>query len=227
MVSMEGIVANAIPWLIVIAQTIGGLVLVSSMGFVTLLIKKNKQFKDTVIIVRRLKPNAVGVSGLEKDEDVPFIVENITKGGTFNDKKLKKKVYKIKGYSANFDPNYEEFVPKNGSGDLIFYERVSDKSFVPLKPELIGKKIGMTVTSEDISWGINEFNANVRMAGKGFWEQWGGMISIAIMFVVAISIIALLLNKFEVLSDVSNSLERVATTLAQAKTNTVVSAAPA
>jgi len=47
------------------------------------------------------------------------------------------------------------------------------------------------------------------------------------MFVVAISIIALLLNKFEVLSDVSNSLERVATTLAQAKTNTVVSAAPA
>ena len=119
-------------------------------------------------------------------------------------------------YDENGEPMYE--LDKNG-------EIIYDKNNKPKHLKRI--KLNISVTGEDVEWAKESFNQyTVAYTKKDMLREMIPVIGMGIFVVVVIVIFYLILQKFDVLQNVSSNLIQVANALKEAKLSTVISNAP-
>jgi hypothetical protein len=189
-------------WAIII---VGGLVF---LGFVTLVTwlyfnaKAYKRFK--VLIFKRNKEGSITFCGIAK--------------GRIKKNKLKKYVLHIKPYNIELGEtkdNADELdipsIPNEQSGgEVIFLEKLGKRKYTLVKPIDLGTRLTAQVMEEDIAEAVRIYDINAKYYTSQDWKAWIAPTVFIIMAVLIVIMIAILINKFEVLREVSANLVEAA-----------------
>ena len=193
---------------------------------IVFLIMRSKQFKKYKVLIFKRKKDSKG------NETLVFC--GIDKGAVWFDKKLKKRYFRLKENNiclgeeerVDFDENRELNVPSLPSekgGELVFIEKLGPRKFAVGNPMLFDGTPKIIIAEADCAEAIRQYDLNAKYYGGKEWTKWIGPISFAVFAVLIVILISVVLNKFEVLSDVSDKLVRAAEVLSSGKSSAIPS----
>lgn len=174
-----------------------------------------RKFTDNVIILRRAD---------FKDPNSP-IIRGSDKGGIWKIKSGAKE-YRLKRTKTSLSlENYKFMLNEKKGRTVILWQYEDGYRFVGFK--LDDSNIDISLTNEDITGAIRDYDKFSNAFAPASWfERYGGMLSLIVVAFALIVVIAVVLNKFEVLQGVANALKEAAQALAQAKSAAVTPAVP-
>jgi len=194
------------------------------------LIMRNNQFKHyTTHIYKRKK---------DKKGNETMIFCGIDKAAILMDRKLKKRVFKLKKNNCHLgeadgvkgleseDSLDIPSLPSEKGGEIVFLEKVGPKKFAIANPLSIDGEIELKVTNLDIAEAIRAYDVNAKYYGGNEWSKWVGPIAFAVFAVLIIVLISVVLNKFEVLDAVSAKLVEAAKIVQSGRTSAIATNIP-
>lgn len=193
---------------------------------ITIVLLKLKQYRHYLALIWKRKRDING-------NEFPVFVE-VDRGAIINDKKLKKRVFKLKRNNCHlgeeegltFDENRNLDIPSMPSekgGEVVFLEKLGPKKFAFGKTFVVGGTVKIMVSEADCAEAIRTYDINAKYYGGKEWTKWIGPISFAVFAVLIIILIAVVLDKFKVLEIVSERLLEAAKVLQSGKTSAVAS----
>lgn len=193
-VSMSGIARGIMIFLIV-------LIVVSIIGTYLFLWLRNKRFKEFKVII------------LEKDS-TGNVHESYDRAGIFLDKKTNLKLLFMKKFKKGMNPNNVPYVTaKDKKGRLvktIYLLKTGVSNFRFIHVSIESDMLKFTVGEEDVNWAAQDYETIIKTFQKeSFWAKYGGYILFVISIIIIMIILISLFNKFAVLKDVANSLQKV------------------
>lgn len=169
---------------------------------------QNKKYKKYMCIIWKRHKND------STKTEVPVIV-GIDRGAYMKDKKIKKWVFHMR--KANVDLGQEEresldedrvldvpTVPLETGGAVVFVEKLGHKKYAVGQPFIVDGQVRIRVSNADLSEALRAYDINAAVYGKK--TSWLGPAMFIICAVLVIVLIAVVLNKFEVLKEVSQNL---------------------
>ena len=179
-----------------------------------------KRFKYTIVVIKRVKSKFKDEVGVEH-ATTSLVWVGLDKGAILKDRKTKKVFLVLKKANFRMEPEFET-IPKESGGQAIFVEKVGYKQYVYLKPVSVEGDINFSITREDVADAMVSFDRNAALYKPGI-SQWLPIIGIGIFGVIVIVLIAMILNKFDILAEVASKLEGTAKIIAEAKQSAVSS----
>ncbi len=200
--------------------------LIGAAGIVGLfyLYMKAKQYKHYTVHIYKRKRDKEG------NETLVFV--GADKGAVLKDKKLKKRVFKLKRNNVhlgeeeglNFDENRNldiPSIPSEKGGEVVFVEKLGPKKFAVGMSFLVDGNVEVMVSEADVAEAIRAYDINAKYYGGKEWTKWIGPISFAVFAVLIIILFAVLMQKFEVMSVIADRLVETAQILASGKSSAV------
>ena len=177
-----------------------------------------------------------------KGEKVLFWL-GIEKGGIVKNKKLKRRMFKLKKSRVYMSPQIEKpggssdvtsqdipSIPNIKGGEVVFVEQLMDGKFVFLDPIDVDGQIKCRVTNEDVTEAVREYDSNIKHFSNPTKAL---LISIGIFAVIAFMVIILLWLQSKQLGEsiknlqpVMESVKQVTENLVRIRSAAVPSAAP-
>ena len=190
-------------WLAIIL--IGGAI-VFVLGWLYINAKKYSQFKVRIIA-------RDGYGNIKESED---------NAGIFVNKKTNNKRLFLQREKVGLDCNDVPFVPfitsKGKVINIITIIKLGSKNYKIVQPTLTKGEDGVlkyTVHEEDVNWALNEFDAAKKTFGQGSLIQYLPYIALIVVSVIIMIIFIYFFKSFDVLSQVAQSFDHAATTMAQ------------
>ncbi len=200
--------------------------LIGAAGIVGLfyLYMKAKQYKHYTVHIYKRKRDKEG------KETLVFV--GADKGAVLMDKKLKKRVFKLKRNNVhlgeeeglNFDENRNldiPSIPSEKGGEVVFVEKLGPKKFAVGMSFLVDGNVEVMVSEADVAEAIRAYDINAKYYGGKEWTKWIGPISFAVFAVLIIILFAVLMQKFEVMSVIADRLVETAQILASGRSSAV------
>lgn len=173
------------------------------IGVIWLIMKKKLYQHYTVQIYKRKR---------DKEGNETLVFVGTDKAAIKLDKKTKKRFFHLRKYnvflgeeeSVNMDENRNldiPSIPSEKGGEVVFLEKLGPRKFAIGTPFIVNGKIEIMVSEADVAEAIRSYDVNAKYYGKaGFWEKYGSTISFVLLAVFIIILIAVVLNKMEVLT---------------------------
>lgn len=182
------------------------------VGLVILFLKAKRYKHYTVLIFKRKRD--------KEGNETPVFV-GTDKGAILTDKKLKKRVFRLKKNNVhlgeeegiNFDENRNldiPSIPSEKGGEIVFVEKLGPKKFAVGNTFLLKGNIEIMVSEADVAEAIRAYDINAKYYGGKEWTKWIGPISFAVFAVLIIILFAVLMQKFEVMSTIADKLVQAA-----------------
>lgn len=172
------------------------------VGFSWVYLNRKQYKKYRALIWRRHKTDT--------DKEIPVIV-GWDKGAIIKDKKLKKWVFHLK--KLNIDLGEEEnarmdedrdldipTIPYEGGGSVVFIEQLGPRKFGIGKPFIFKGNVEVLVSQADVAEAVRAYDMNAKYFGSDKMK-WAGPLAFMVFAVLIIVLIAVLVNKFEVLKE--------------------------
>jgi hypothetical protein len=134
-------------------------------------------------------------------------------------RKLKRWAFHLK--KANVDLGMEEredmdedreldvpTMPSETGNNIVFVEKLGPRKYALGRPYLFEGHVKIIISAADCADAINTYDLNAKTYGKQ--NTWIGPLAFAVFAVLIIVLIAVVLNKFEVLKGVSDNLLKIA-----------------
>jgi len=210
----------------VLVITLMSLLFCGVMLGIAYLYMKNKLYKNyTVFIYKRKK---------DKEGKETLVFSGTDKAAIIKDKKLKKRVFKLKKNNVhlgeeegiNFDENRNldiPSIPSERGGEVVFLEKLGPKKFAIATPFLFEGNVQVVVTEADVAEAIRAYDINAKYFGGNEWSKWVGPIAFAVFAVLIIVLISVVLQKFDVLKEVGDKLVEAAQIINAGRTSAVPS----
>lgn len=206
-------------------------------GLATYLIKLAQLYDTTVIMLTKKGGGYVA---------------SIQKGGVFTDPLSKKTSFKIRGSRATMKPDSVPYLYTDKGKKIVFIANKGVKSHVFIEPSLTQKLVAkfkraelephsmvtkkgfieprisgydtlqLTCGIEDLTWAQREFERNVKTYGMSSIRELLPYLIWALSVMGTIVLIYILIQKFDVLANVSAQLAEAAKAIRDAKGGTVI-----
>jgi hypothetical protein len=207
-----------------IASILGGVVIAFAW-----IIMRAKQFKQYMVLIWKRKRD-------KEDNEFPIFV-GIDKGAIIKDRKLKKRVLRLKRNNVHLgeEENLEQdenreldipSIPSEKGGEIVFVEKLGPRKFALGRPFVIDGTVKIIVSEADCAEAIRGYDTNAKYYGGKEWTKWVGPITFAVFAILIIIMISVVLNKFEILDKVADKLVRTAEIMQAGRSSAVVSGAP-
>lgn len=189
---------------------------------------KRKRFKHyTVLIFKRKR---------DKEGRETLVFAGIDKGAIIKDRKLKKRIFKLKKNNVHLGEEesitYDEnrnldipSIPSEKGGEIVFLEKLGPKKFSVGTPFLVEGQVKVIVSEADVAEAIRAYDINAKYYGGREWTKWIGPISFAVFAVLIVILISVLLQKFEILREVGDRLVQAAQ-IVQTRSSTIPTNVP-
>jgi len=177
--------------------------------------QKKKYSKYKIFIYRTYKNKDSG-------DEIPLFV-GWDKAAIIKDKESKAWRFHVK--KINYDLGMEETgnldemrdldipsMPSDDGKQIVFIKQLGPRKYSVGKPIYFEGNPKVIVSAADVAEAIRSFDINARLAGKDN-KWWVGPTLLIICVAVIFILIAILINKFEVLLQVAESLEKVSKTM--------------
>ena len=189
---------------------------------------KNKQYKKYKVLIYKRKRNQDGTKTL--------VFVGTDKAAIKYDRKLKRRYFHLKKNNVHLgeeetddlDENREldvPSIPSESGGETVFLEKLGPKKFAFGDPNIIHGEVKVIVSEADSAEATRAYDINAKLAGKDGWK-WAGPIAFAVFAVLIVVLIAVVLQKFEILQDVVTGLDKVSQTLMQGRSAAVPTNVP-
>jgi len=216
--SMVGMLGNTII-LILIAVIFCAMLI----GIVYLFLRQ-KRFKKYKLLIFKRKTDSEGRETL--------VFCDIDKGAVLMDKKLKRRYLVMK--KANFRLGEEErsdfdenrdlnipSIPSEQGGEIVFLEKLAPRKYAIGQPIMFSGKAKIIISDADCAEAIRQYDLNAKYYGGSDMAKWIGPISFAVFAVLIVILISVIMNKFDVLKEVSENLMRASEVLAQGRNSAI------
>lgn len=168
-----------------------------------------KRFKYVCIIVEK---DGFGQPQLDKD-----------KAGIYVDAKTKNKRFFLKKSNVGLDPDNVPYIKNEKGQKVVFLKRTGLKNFQFISWENFFEEVSsITVGEEDVNWAINAYERQKALFGTTLLMKLLPYLALIIMGVFILGMIAVLLQKFEILADIAEHLASASASIAQAESGTTV-----
>lgn len=150
-------------------------------------------------------------------------IEKIDKAGIFLDKKSGNKLFRSWKYKIKVDPDLVHYHYK-GNNKVAYFLQTGINVFKPVKIN-ISDNPGITykLGEVDINWGLDEFNRYARIyQTQSLFLQYLPYMMVAVAGIIIIIMIYIVLQKFDVLASVAESLKAAASEINMARSGTTV-----
>lgn len=212
-----------VQWVLLI---FGGLLGLGAIWFTTFMFMRMKQYSKYKVLIFKRKYDEAG-------NEYPVFV-GADKAAVKYDKKWKRWVFHMAankialGQEEGEDENRELSVPSIPSergGEIVFVEKLGPRKFAVADPLMLEGKVKLKVSEADVAEALRTYDVNAKMFAQKRTDVWM-LVSIVIVAGFILIMVALVLNKFEVLNEVSKRLETVAQLLQAGRQAAVPSGAP-
>lgn len=179
-------------------------------------VMRTKVYKKYKVLIFKRKKN--------KDGTITPVFVGTDKAAIRYDRRLKTRylhVAKINTRMANDVPS----MPSEKGGELVIIEKIGPKTYGFGTPDILKGEMVINVSEADASEAIRAYDINAKHFGKDAWK-WAGPVAFGVFAVLIIVLIAVVLQKFEILVDVSDKLVRVAEVLQAGRSSAVPSGVP-
>lgn len=144
-------------------------------------------------------------------------------GGVYVEKKTNNKRFYLKDNDVGLDPDNIPFIINRKGQKAVFLLKTGLKNFRYLDlGYLKDQKFTIEVGEEDVNWALNAFERHKKIFGTSLLEKLLPYIGIALMGVFILGMIAIVLQKLDVLTEVAEAFRKAAEALAQAKSGTTI-----
>jgi hypothetical protein len=195
-----------------VAITVLGIVLLASIfGAVVWFIYQQKKYQ--YVIQLWLPDNNGNIIDEERD-----------KGGIFVDKKTGTKHFWLKKQRKGLRCDEVPY-RRVGNKRIVTVLKRTDGVYRIINPKITLDKLKFHVSEEDVNWAIFDYEKYKRKYADDPWAKWMPIAIYAIAVVASLVLVIYLVQKFEVLADLANSLEATAQTMLEiekAKAGTTV-----
>jgi len=196
------------------------------IGGLLYMLKLNKQFNSYAVTIKELEDgNLIG---------------SVEKAGIYKDPLNRSVTFKLKSSKINMNPNNLTYIPMENGGKLVFLGNAGVRNKVYLQPKLLNtmkamftrkpvileesetdlgiikpnlvgmKNLSLTVTEEDLEWAKREFVRHTKTFSGMSWADIMPYLLWALVVIGTIILFGLLLQKFEVLEKIANTMLEIA-----------------
>jgi hypothetical protein len=144
------------------------------------------------------------------------------KGCYYFDKKMNTWRFRLQQHKLNIAPPDFKYVKRTSKGKLIYFRKIAADSIIPImsfmdEGEVSELKMKIIDPAKKL-WAQSEMIENMQVFGKpNWWDKFGPLISFSVLAILIIILIWVVLQKFSILSDVSNNLKEAAIALRQCR----------
>lgn len=146
-------------------------------------------------------------------------IREVDQAGIFVDKVTGMKRFFIKKANIGLDPdNVKYILSSDGKVRYVYLRRYAPKNyaFYDFTSLLSNDKPGLSVTEQDVNWALQEYRKHKALDNKNFWSQYGTYVIWGFAVISTLVLFALLVQKFEVLSNVASAINGAAQALKEA-----------
>lgn len=146
------------------------------------------------------------------------------KGGVFTNKKTNMKRFYLQNQRVGLNPDNIPFIFGKKGQKIVTLWQTGIKSFRYVNPTVSDNPgLKFNVGEEDVNWALVAFNEWVnRFKVSSFLQQYGHMILWAVTVMGTLFLLFFVMEKFDVLASVANSLNEAAQAMKQASVGTIV-----
>jgi len=146
-------------------------------------------------------------------------IREFDKAGIFLDKSTNMKRFFMKKANVGLDPDKVKYImSSNGKQKFVYLRKYGPKNFAfyDLTTLLVNDNPELKVTEQDVNWALQEFRKHKSLDNKNFWNMYGTYIIWGFAVISTLVLFALLVQKFEVLQGIANSLNNAAIAIKEA-----------
>ena len=146
-------------------------------------------------------------------------IREIDHAGIFLDKTTNMKRFFIKKANIGLDPDKVKYIMStDGKTRFVYLRKYAPKNFAfyDLSKLLDKDNPELKVTEQDVNWALQEFRKHKALDNKNFWNQYGTYIIWGFAVISTLVLFALLVQKFEILSNVASAISSASTALKEA-----------
>lgn len=152
---------------------------------------------------------------------IPIISQDT--GGVYVDGKTNNKRFYLRKNDVGLDPDNIPFVLNSKGQKVVYLLRFGLKNFKYINISLPSDNTYvMQVGEEDVNWAVNAYEKYKKVFGQSLLDKLLPYIGIAIFGMIALGIVFVLVQKFEVLQQLAVTLKDIAIINAQASSGTTV-----
>lgn len=144
------------------------------------------------------------------------------KGGIFVDTKTNNKRLFLKANNVGLNPDNVPYLMTGSGRKKVYLLQTGLKNFQYIKPVVSDTLLHFSVGEEDVNWAINSYEKQKKLFSQGWLAQYLPYMMIAFSGMIVLILVIQVLNKFEVLKEVADTLLEVSKNLAQARSGTTV-----
>ena len=145
------------------------------------------------------------------------------RGGVMVDRKTGNRLLFLQKFKVGMSPDQIPYVIGNRGKKHLFLARLGLKNFVFINPKFSSKGMELSAGDEDVNWALNDFDKQHKsLSPKTFWDKVMPILTIAVPSIFLLVMIIFILQKFDTLVLVADSMNQAAQSLAQAQSGTVV-----
>jgi len=172
-----------------------------------------KKYRDKVVILKRI-------------DDEGRVTRRFDFGGVFRTKSGGVE-YRLLRSKAVLDVSNYKYIPNDVKGRTVFVYQHEENNYTFAFPKLVNQDIEITVGQEDVTGAIRDFEKFSNAFNKqSVFMQILPMVGLIVFAFTVIVVLAMLFQKFDVLSSLADSLKETASTLAHMRQAAVTSSAP-
>lgn len=161
---------------------------------------------------------------ITKDGSEQIVFVGQDKAAIRFDRKLKQRFLHVAKINTRMDNNVPS-MPSERGGELVIIEKVGPKTYAYGTPDILQGELVVNVSEADSTEAIRAYDINAKHFGSDKWK-WAGPIAFGVFAILIIVLIAVVLQKFEILADVSDKLVRAAEIMSAGKSSAVLSNVP-
>lgn len=146
-------------------------------------------------------------------------IRSIDQGGIFVDKTTNMKRFFIKKANIGLDPDKVKYIMStDGKTKYVYLRQYAAKNFAfyDLTKLMSTDNPELKVTEQDVNWALQEYRKHKALDNKNFWNQYGTYVIWGFAVICTLVLFALLVQKFEILSNVASAINGAATSLKEA-----------
>lgn len=152
---------------------------------------------------------------------IPIISQDT--GGVYVDGKTNNKRFYLRKNDVGLDPDNIPFVLNSKGQKVVYLLRFGLKNFKYINISLPSDNTYvMQVGEEDVNWAVNAYEKYKKVFGQSLLDKLLPYIGIAIFGMIALGIVFVLVQKFEVLQQLAVTFKDIAIINAQASSGTTV-----
>lgn len=159
----------------------------------------------------------------ERDSSGNLVQLADDKGGIFLDRTTNYRLLLLRKHKFGLDPDHIPYIMNSRGRRITYLLRTGLKNYQFLKPVVEENKgIKFNVEDEDVAWAVNAYQKYKIPNKNDLLKQILPILGIAVFGIIIVIMIYLILEKFDVLSDVANALVQATDNMQRVNTGTTV-----